>query len=62
MPESTAKKGNRKKSKKDQPKRKRYILTGRRDINAIRSLQKHLKKHPEDQQAIEKLKALGVRG
>jgi hypothetical protein len=37
--------GNRKSSKKDQPKRRRYIASGRMVTNAIKNLERHLKKY-----------------
>jgi hypothetical protein len=35
--------GNRKSSKKDQPKRRRYIASGRMVTNAVKNLERHLK-------------------
>ena len=53
--------GNKKSSKKDQPKRKRYIADGRMWTNAIRNLEKHLEKYSREGQdaiATEALKRL----
>jgi len=47
--------GNRKSSKKDQPKRKRYNAEKRGLKHAIRDLTRHLKRHEKDQSAIEAL-------
>lgn len=42
--------GNRKSSKKNQPKRIRYVGSGRMVRNAIKNLEKHLKKYSPDGQ------------
>jgi len=53
--------GNRKSSKKDQPKRKRYNASGRAVTNAIKNLEKHLRKYAtggQDKQALSVLSRL----
>ena len=44
-------KGNRKSSKRDEPKRKRYNAERRGFVHRVRALEKHIAKHPDDEQA-----------
>lgn len=57
--------GNRKSSKKDQPKRQRYNSSGRAAKHAIKNLERHLRKYAaggQDKQALSVLSRLkGVR-
>jgi hypothetical protein len=58
---TTGGKGNKKKSKGDQPKRKKYVLLNMAKKNKIRKLEKHLKIYDsqgKDKQAREKLEQL----
>jgi hypothetical protein len=58
---TTGGKGNKKKSKRDQPKRKRYLAMNMTKRNKIRKLEKHFKKYDsqgKDKQAREKLERL----
>ena len=47
--------GNKKSSKRDQPKRKRYNAERRYEKNQVRNLRKHLKHYPNDKAAQEYL-------
>jgi len=42
--------GNRKSSKADQPKRRRYLASGRMVKHAIANLERHMKKYSRDGQ------------
>jgi len=42
--------GNRKSSKKNQPKRQRYVGSGRMVRNAIKNLERHMKLYSKDGQ------------
>jgi len=42
--------GNRKSSKRDQPKRRRYLASGRMAKHAIKNLERHMKKYSSDNQ------------
>ena len=46
---------NTKSSKKDQPKRNRYLASGRREKNKVKKITRHLRRHPDDAMAVEAL-------
>ena len=49
---------NTKSSKKNQPKRQRYVASGRMVKNKLKKIEKHLHKHPDDAMAVEALDKL----
>lgn len=51
MAKATGSKGNKKRRKGDQPKRKRYIAEKRGWRRRVRDLERHVKKHPGDKAA-----------
>ncbi len=58
MPQAQGTKGNKKKRKTDQPKRRRYVVEHRGRKRRIRDLERHIKRHPLDAIAVQALPRL----